>query len=157
MVNTVLSGINKISGSNLHIPTIHKTGGSKPLPKTAVSANDTTTRIGRYATGLERVPFDEFPGILHKDEAVLTARQSNALRNAGMLTKSGNGKPQLNVPQGQITRSKNNYSSNQISYAPQFKITVEGGGDASEIEKRMRKISREEQDRFWEQAALRFG
>lgn len=36
--------------------------------------------VGRFATGLDRVPYDEFPAILHKDEAVLTAKEASAWR-----------------------------------------------------------------------------
>lgn len=36
---------------------------------------------GRFATGLDYVPYDEFPAILHKGEAVLTASEANLWRN----------------------------------------------------------------------------
>lgn len=36
---------------------------------------------GEYATGLDYVPYDEFPAILHKGEAVLTASEANLWRN----------------------------------------------------------------------------
>lgn len=54
--------------------------------------------MGSHATGLGRVPFDGYIAELHKNEAVLTANQANALRSAGIL--KGNGiAPQLNIPQ----------------------------------------------------------
>lgn len=34
-----------------------------------------------YATGLDRVPYDNFPALLHKDEAVLNAAQATTWRN----------------------------------------------------------------------------
>ena len=36
-----------------------------------------------YATGLDYVPYDEFPAILHKGEAVLTATEADAWRKGG--------------------------------------------------------------------------
>ena len=36
---------------------------------------------GYFATGLERVPYDGFPAILHKDEMVLDRQDANAYRN----------------------------------------------------------------------------
>ena len=35
---------------------------------------------GKYKTGLDYVPYDEFPAILHKGEAVLTASEAAAWR-----------------------------------------------------------------------------
>ncbi|MEV9639472.1 tape measure protein [Mammaliicoccus sciuri] len=52
-----------------------------------------------HATGLGRVPYDEYPMLAHKDEAVLTAEQSNALRAAGMLKGDGTG-PTLDMSRG---------------------------------------------------------
>lgn len=38
---------------------------------------------GSFATGLNYVPYDEFPAILHKGEAVLTAEEAAVWRNGG--------------------------------------------------------------------------
>jgi phage-related minor tail protein len=54
---------------------------------------------GSHASGLARVPFDGYAAQLHKDESVLTADQSNALRNSGILKNNG-GKPSLNLGGG---------------------------------------------------------
>lgn len=54
--------------------------------------------MGSHATGLGRVPFDGYIAELHKNEAVLTASQANALRQAGILKGDGIG-PQLSMPQ----------------------------------------------------------
>lgn len=41
------------------------------------------TGIKGYASGLPTVPYDRFPAILHKDEAVLTKEQANTWRSGG--------------------------------------------------------------------------
>ncbi|KOP83943.1 hypothetical protein AMS60_05635 [Bacillus sp. FJAT-21945] len=51
---------------------------------------------GSHATGLYSVPKDNYVAILHSREAVLTAKQSDALRQAGILKNSG-GKPVLDL------------------------------------------------------------
>lgn len=38
---------------------------------------------GGYAFGLERVPYDNYPALLHQDEKVLTASQARALNDGG--------------------------------------------------------------------------
>jgi phage-related minor tail protein len=65
---------------------------------------------GSHATGLARVPVNGYMAELHKDESVLTAKQSDALRQAGML-KSNNGKPLLDFS----ANSRPSASSNSIS------------------------------------------
>lgn len=52
---------------------------------------------GSHATGLENVPFDGYRAELHKGEAVLTANQANGLRSSGILTDTGDGRPELNM------------------------------------------------------------
>ena len=41
------------------------------------------TTAGSFASGLNYVPYDEFPAILHKGEAVLTAEEADTWRNGG--------------------------------------------------------------------------
>lgn len=54
---------------------------------------------GSHATGLARVPHDNYVANLHRDESVLTAEQSKALRSAGILQEQGE-KPVLNMGGG---------------------------------------------------------
>lgn len=58
---------------------------------------------GKFATGLDYVPYDEFPAILHKGEAVLTADEASVWRSGG----SGGGGMTINqyiqsVPQSPV-------------------------------------------------------
>lgn len=88
---------------------------------------------GSHATGLAQVPFDGYKAILHKDEAVLTARQSNALRDAGILGTTGS-RPTLNLekdgPSGGSSGGGSG-SSSGTTFAPQVVIHVNSNGDAS--------------------------
>ena len=52
---------------------------------------------GSHATGLATVPTNGYIAELHAGESVLTAQQSNALRNAGMLSANADGTPNLNL------------------------------------------------------------
>lgn len=44
-----------------------------------------------YATGLNYVPYDEFPAVLHRGEAVLTAAEARIWRNGGFGGSGGGG------------------------------------------------------------------
>lgn len=50
------------------------------------SGGTTFAADGSHANGLDRVPFDGYRAILHKDEAVLTRAQASAWRGGGMDT-----------------------------------------------------------------------
>lgn len=75
-------------------------GKSVSVPVSVQPSTPKTPRIGQSPVaakvGLGRVPYDDFSASLHKDEAVLTARQANTLRSAGMLKGDGMG-PSLNM------------------------------------------------------------
>lgn len=81
-----------------------------------------------HATGLARVPYDDYPMMAHKDEAVLTAEQANALRAAGMLRSKSDGTPELNIEspnfaQPSTNKNENNYISNYNNTSP-FNVNV---------------------------------
>ena len=50
--------------------------------------------VGHYATGLDYVPYDDFPAILHKGEAVLTASEASDWRRSGFRTEFSTAAPQ---------------------------------------------------------------
>ena len=51
--------------------------------KVNVNAGGNVGGAQGFATGLDYVPYDEFPAILHKGEAVLTAEEADVWRNGG--------------------------------------------------------------------------
>lgn len=83
---------------------------------------------GSHATGLARVPFDGYTATVHKDEAILTAKQSNALRDAGILNNNG-GKPVLDMG-GEANSTSPNSAGSQITN--HFHMTFEGGQSSRE-------------------------
>lgn len=101
---------------------------------------------GSHASGLYRVPFDGYLSELHKDESVLTAKQSNTLRDRGIL--SGEGKePKLNLSEAEMPssygggerRSSSYQESNPLpAFAPQITIHVNGSDEGTS-----KKIKRE--------------
>ena len=48
------------------------------------SVDESGTPIGKHATGLDYVPYDEYPAILHRGEMVVPARLADQLRGAGI-------------------------------------------------------------------------
>ncbi|WHY31651.1 hypothetical protein [Bacillus wiedmannii] len=92
-----------------------------------------------------------YRAILHKDEAVLTARQSNALREAGILGTAGS-RPTLNLekegPSG--GSSGGGGSSSGTTFAPQIVINVNGGGDSADtIAQKAKEAAKKALEEFW--------
>jgi len=102
---------------------------------------------GSHATGLESVPYDGYIAELHKDEAVLTATQSNALRSAGILSNDGRGKPELDLSGNDSSSYKTTYStsSNNQQVSAPIQIIVQGGDNPRET---ARSIKEEFEDFF---------
>ena len=95
---------------------------------------------GSHATGLGRVPYDGYTAELHKDEAILTAEQSNALRGSGMLKGDGvapslslgqDYEPLQGSPSSSTTTTNNRSSTIQASVV----IQVDGSGNPVETGK----------------------
>ncbi|HIE6629552.1 phage tail protein [Bacillus luti] len=111
---------------------------------------------GSHATGLAQVPFDGYKAILHKDEAVLTARQSNALRDAGILGTTGS-RPTLNLEKDGPSRENGGGggSSSGTTFAPQITIHINGGADNAEtIAKKAEEAAQRALEKFWNQMNL---
>ncbi|RYI25201.1 hypothetical protein EVU96_24870 [Bacillus infantis] len=102
------------------------------LPKW-MGGNGLIQTNGSHATGLSRVPNDGYIGELHKDESVLTAKQSNALREAGIL-KNSNGKPIVEMP----SQGSGAVERQAVRNTP-IQIIVNGVSDAAETAKLVRK------------------
>ncbi len=66
------------------------------LPKISMPKINMPSWVPGFKTGLERVPTDNMPARLHKDEAVLTASQAETLRKMGVLKSNGT-KPVLDT------------------------------------------------------------
>jgi hypothetical protein len=115
----------KSSISNFKMPKIG-------LPKW-MGGNGLIQTDGSHATGLERVPYDGYTATVHEDEAILTAKQSNALRDAGIL-KSNSGKPALDM---QASSSDGGQVETQQS-SPVFQFYI-GGENSKDIAQEVRK------------------
>lgn len=107
---------------------------------------------GSHATGLAQVPFDGYKAILHKDEAVLTARQSNALRDAGILGITGS-RPTLNLEKDGPSRGSSSGGgggSSNATFAPQVVIHINGGGDSADtIAQKAKEAAKKALEEFW--------
>lgn len=116
---------------------------------------------GSHATGLAQVPFDGYKAILHKDEAVLTARQSDALQEAGILETTGS-RPKLNLEKDESlggSSSSNsgggNGGSSGTPFAPQVTIHINGGGDSADvIAQKAKEAAKQAMREFWNEMNL---
>ena len=89
-------------------------------------------KVKGHADGLYRVPYDEYPAMLHKDEMVVTAQGSNQLRSMG-ATENGFSTPPTGSMMGDLRPSVTNNessTSNNSSFSPVLNITVNSSGDA---------------------------
>ncbi|GEM_PF-5201573 len=110
-----------------------------PMP--TVKVNVSGAANGSHASGLGRVPFDNYVGNLHKDESVLTAAQSDQLRSIGALKGNGespdldmsaianyNPASSTNNPQSRSSKVNNSKSSSSTNH---YNINVQVDGSKS--------------------------
>lgn len=142
-INKLIGMINKIPGVSIPIiPKVDwgKAKGVTENPNTKIALTGKTSgghAISSHATGLESVPYDNYMANLHKGEAVLTAKQSNALRAAGILSKAGN-KPKLSM--GDQVAPTGKMKTGSTVFAPNVHIELKGvTGDAKDIGKQVSK------------------
>lgn len=91
-------------------------------------------KVTGHADGLYRVPYDEYPAMLHKDEMVVTAQGSNQLRSMG-ANENGFSNPPTGSMMGDLRPSVTNNessTSNNSSFSPVINVTVNGNGNASD-------------------------
>lgn len=98
-----------------------------------------TSFLPGFEIGLGRVPYDEMPALLHKDEAVLPADEADKLRDRGILQGNGTD-PEINLDQAtqfepardySATETVNNTSNNSKVSAP-IQIIVQGSENPQE-------------------------
>ncbi|MDR4987158.1 hypothetical protein RGU74_27055 [Bacillus cereus] len=97
-----------------------------------------------------------YRAILHKDEAVLTAQQSNTLRDAGILGTTGS-RPTLNLENEGPSQgsSGGGGSSSGTSFAPQVTIHINGGGDSADaIAQKAKEAAKQAMREFWNEMNL---
>ena len=96
--------------------------------------------IPGFEVGLGRVPFDEMPALLHKNEAVLPADEADKLRDRGILQGDGT-HPEINLDQAtqfepakdySTTETVNNNTSNNSKVSAPIQIIVQGSGNPQE-------------------------
>jgi phage-related minor tail protein len=105
---------------------------------------------GSHATGLANVPHNGYVAELHKGEAVLTAKQSNALRAAGILSESA-GKPVLEMGQNIGANSGGRVTSGS-TFAPQITIQIDGAnGNEATIARLAADAAQRQIEKFWRQ------
>ncbi|OCA87289.1 phage tail tape measure protein [Pseudobacillus wudalianchiensis] len=160
-INKLIRFINKIPGVNVPIVAKVDWGETKPKgnknhkpqpvkpPTSFRTPSRVPTRIGDpgkpqgFATGLERVPFDDFPALLHRNESVLTAEQSDTLRKLGVLKSNGK-RPVLDTSALNKGQSKSTGSQSSGNAAPTRQtITINGGIHIHGAQKTTKEMARE--------------
>ncbi|GGA31055.1 hypothetical protein [Psychrobacillus lasiicapitis] len=98
----------------------------------------TTDNLPGFEVGLGRVPIDEMPALLHKDEAVLPADEAEALRSAGILKGDGTD-PTLDFDGASYNNAPpiTNRTTNSTVQAP-VTIIVQGSDKPQETAKSVR-------------------
>lgn len=159
-INSLINWMNKIPGVNIgEVGKVswgeqrpkgnknHKPKKVKPMPLTRQPrfVPRTIADPGRpgFATGLERVPFDNFPANLHRDEAVLTAQQSETLRKLGVLRSNGK-RPVLDTSAFDGKKASASTTKNTGTAAPTKQhITINGGITINGAQKTTKQMARE--------------
>ncbi|MFS0878026.1 hypothetical protein [Solibacillus isronensis] len=94
---------------------------------------------GSHATGLASVPRDNYVGNLHKNESILTAPQSNALRSAGILSANSNGTPNLDLTPLALPVAVNTGSTSTgaapVQISVPIEVVIQGNADDASIQK----------------------
>lgn len=150
-INDMINMINKIPGINIPVVAKVDWGETSKGPTSSGGAANKISGAQSHATGLESVPWDNYAANLHKDEAVLTAQQSNALRNAGILGNNGS-KPTLDLGANKVEPRGSGGGTG--TFAPTVQVTVQGGGDDQALGDRIAAASTKAIEKFWRQMAL---
>lgn len=87
-------------------------------------------KIKGHADGLYRVPYDEYPAMLHKDEMVVTAEGSKQLRAMGATHEGFTSMPEKTLSSDILPSTNmitnNNSEANNSSFSPTINVTVNG-------------------------------
>lgn len=77
-----IQGINSMQGAVMAAVNAIASAAASRMQQalSSIQAMAASASVGSYATGLDYVPYDEFPALLHKGEAVLTASEAAAWR-----------------------------------------------------------------------------
>jgi hypothetical protein len=92
MASISLSDLGEVAGKSNSTQS-----GAKPPAQNTASKLSSIPIIGKFlpsfAVGTDYIPYDDFPALLHKGEAVLTASENAALKAAGGVSALGTAQP----------------------------------------------------------------